>query len=245
MYHHRRQQNLDRVILVAEQLGTLREQVVFVGGSIASLLITDPAMPDMRTTLDVDLIVEAATRSEYYRFHDQLRAQGFREAPEEGVICRWKTGEQLVDVMPVTDDVFGFVNPWYPDAVANARTYLLGGMQVQVITAPYFIGTKLEAFNSRGMGDFMTSHDIEDIIAVLDGRPELTEEIRQADMRIQTYLASAFRTLLADGNFLDALPCHLPPDAASQKRADILRARMRAIAIITDVSQDAPLHRPD
>lgn len=245
MYNHRRQQNLDRVILVAEQLGSLREQVVFVGGSIASLLITDPAMPDMRTTLDVDLIVEAATRSEYYRFHDKLRALGFCEAPEDGVICRWKTGEQLVDVMPITDDVFGFVNPWYPPAVAHPQTHTLEGMQIQVIAAPYFIGTKLEAFKGRGKGDFMSSHDIEDIIAIVDGRPELTEEIRQADTRIQTYLTSAFRTLLADGDFLDALPCHLPPDAGSQKRAGILRERMRAIARITDASPGAPLHRPD
>jgi len=88
MYNRRRKQNLDRVAVVAERLGELRDEVVFLGGSIAGLLITDPAAPDIRTTLDVDLIVEAATRAEYYKFHDKLRAKGFMEAPEEGIVCR-------------------------------------------------------------------------------------------------------------------------------------------------------------
>ena len=230
MYNRRRKQNLDRVALVAKRLGDLRDEVVFLGGSIAGLLVTDPAAPDIRATLDVDLIVEAATRREYYRFHDKLREKGFMEAPEEGVICRWKIDQQLVDVMPIKDDVFGFVNPWYPDAVVHPQTYELEGLQIQVISAPYFLGTKLEAFKSRGEGDFISSHDIEDIIAVLDGRPKIVEEIEQADARIMEYLSTEFRNLFANEDFLEAIPCHLPPDTGSLMRTGILRDRIREIA---------------
>ena len=230
MYNRRRKQNLDRVVMVAHRLGELRDEVVFLGGAIAGLLVTDPAAPDIRVTLDVDLIVEAATRGEYYKFHDKLRAKGFMEAPEEGVVCRWKIEQQLVDVMPVKDEILGFANPWYPDAVTHPQIYDLEGLSIQVISAPYFLGTKLEAFKSRGKGDFLSSHDIEDIIAILDGRPEIVEEIGQADASIMEYLSTEFRNLSGNEDFLDAIPCHLPPDAGSLMRSGILRERIREIA---------------
>ena len=45
----------------AEQLGeALLEQLVFVGGVVAGVLITDPAMPEIRPTQDVDVICRAA-----------------------------------------------------------------------------------------------------------------------------------------------------------------------------------------
>jgi hypothetical protein len=41
----------------AEQLGdALMQQLMFVGGAVAGVLITDPAMPDIRPTQDVDVI---------------------------------------------------------------------------------------------------------------------------------------------------------------------------------------------
>lgn len=43
-----------------------------------------------------------------------------------------------------------------------------------------FIATKLEAFADRGGGDFLASHDLEDITTVTDGRPELTDEAAAA-----------------------------------------------------------------
>lgn len=45
----------------AEQLGeALLEQLVFVGGAVAGVLVTDPAMPEIRPTQDVDVICTAA-----------------------------------------------------------------------------------------------------------------------------------------------------------------------------------------
>jgi hypothetical protein len=35
-----------------------------------------------------------------------------------------------------------------------------------------FVATKLEAFASRGGGDFLTSHDLEDVLNIVDGREE-------------------------------------------------------------------------
>jgi hypothetical protein len=36
-----------------------------------------------------------------------------------------------------------------------------------------FVATKFEAFHGRGNNDHLASHDLEDIITVVDGRPEL------------------------------------------------------------------------
>jgi hypothetical protein len=45
------------------QNGSLpRDSFVFVGGAVVDLLITDPAAPYARSTKDVDVIVEAASR---------------------------------------------------------------------------------------------------------------------------------------------------------------------------------------
>jgi hypothetical protein len=48
---------------------------------------------------------------------------------------------------------------------------LPSGAGVRSVSAPYFLATKLEAFDGRGSGDYLTSHDIEDLVAVIDGRP--------------------------------------------------------------------------
>jgi len=53
------------VIIVARRLGSMRDEVTFLGGASTSLLITDPAYPQVRPTLDVDVIVEIASRLEH------------------------------------------------------------------------------------------------------------------------------------------------------------------------------------
>jgi len=70
--------NVAMMELVAERLGEgLREDLVFVGGAVTGLLITDPGQPSIRPTEDVDLIVHAAVRSDYQRVEKVLRDRGF------------------------------------------------------------------------------------------------------------------------------------------------------------------------
>ena len=39
---------------------------------------------------------------------------------------------------------------------AAQETELEAGLRIRVVTAPYFIATKLEAFRGRGRGDYAT-----------------------------------------------------------------------------------------
>ena len=67
--------------------------------------------------------------------------------------------------------ILSFHNRWYPLVVDTALSVQLpSGRAISLIAAPAFIATKLEAFRDRGGGDFLMSHDLEDIVTVVDGR---------------------------------------------------------------------------
>lgn len=222
--------NVARVELVARALGEAWQEFVLVGGCAAGLLITDQARPPVRATIDVDLAVEVATKADYYNnVHDQLVRLGFKETGD--VVCRWRCGELIVDVMPTEQNILGFANRWYGPAVRTAATVELpSGAKIKIITAPLFVATKLEAFFGRGQGDFVQSHDIEDIVNVVDGRAEWVDETAAADEELRAYLRDELESLLLTADFLDAIPGHLRPDAASQARREIIIQRLRAVA---------------
>ena len=83
------------------------------------------------------------------------------------------------------------------------------------------------------MGDYLASHDLEDLMAVVNGRPELTDEMSNASPDVQNYVGAEFRELLDTPAFLEAVPGHLSPDDASQARAPLLRERLERIASLT------------
>src|SRR5437868_63242 len=86
--------------LVARSLGDALDEVVFVGGMIRELLITDPAAGPARPTQDVDCIVDAKSYADYLQLCDRLRARGFAECTDEGApICRWTVHDVRVDMM--------------------------------------------------------------------------------------------------------------------------------------------------
>lgn len=194
--------------VVAEALGPLNEEVVYVGGAVVGLLVTDPAAPSIRPTDDVDCIVDAATRSEYDgRIRNLLISRGFSELSGPGTpMCAWQIGGLRVDVMPTDESILGFASSWHASAIRTADRVDLGTSTIHVITAPYFIAAKLEAFHSRGDGDYLASHDIEDIIAVLDGRPSAPNEVLIAASNVREYIAKQFGVLLADEGFVNVLP---------------------------------------
>ena len=226
--------NLDILERTVDQLGELIDRLVFLGGCATGLLLSDFAAPPIRLTQDVDVITEAATWAEYNRLSELLRAKGFQEDSSEGApICRWRVENIILDVMPTDPEILGFGSTWYQEAVEEATLLTLpSGRSIRMITAPYFIACKFAAFDGRGNNDFMMSHDIEDIVAVIDGRPELSVEIGQASHELRVQLAQRFAELLRNSRFLEALPGSMPPDGASQSRVPIILERMREIATL-------------
>jgi hypothetical protein len=223
--------NLDLLRQVAKRLGPLLPEVVFVGGCTTGLFITDEAAAEVRPTFDVDVIAEITSYAGYATFSERLRALGFREDTSPGApLCRWLVDGMKLDVMPIEEKILGFTNRWYKTAMdAATERELEAGLRIRVVTPPYFIATKLEAFRGRGKGDYANSHDLEDLLTVIDGRDAIVGEIAEA-AAVRGHIAGEFRALLETPAFLDALPGYLLPDPGSQDRLPILRDRIIQIS---------------
>jgi hypothetical protein len=153
---------------VAEWLAPLAAYLVYVGGCAAGLLITDTGAAGSRPTFDVDALVHVASYADYDRLAIHIRACGFTEAMGDTMLCRWRRGSLSVDVMPTDAAHLGFTNRCY--AEAHATWVPPGTRDIRLITAPYFLASKFEAFHDRGRADVRGSHDLEAIVAVIDGR---------------------------------------------------------------------------
>ena len=105
-------------------------------------------------------------------------------------------------------------------------------LRSKAVSALYFCATKIEAFRGRGAGDYRSSPDIEDLIAVVDGRAELVNELRSAPDDVRSYIAGAISQMLRTREFTDSLPGHLSHDAASQSRISILLERLADISTV-------------
>ncbi|MCU7877211.1 MAG: hypothetical protein KZQ84_10495 [Candidatus Thiodiazotropha sp. (ex Lucinoma borealis)] len=228
--------NIEILTQAVERLGALSHEMVFLGGCATGLLITDEAAPPLRVTRDVDAIVQVTSLAAYHYLSDKLRKQGFREDTSDGApLCRWVSGEVILDVMPTESHILGFGNRWYGSAVEHAELITLpSGHKIRLVSAPYFLCTKLEAFDGRGGGDYLLSHDIEDMIAVLDGRPEIVNEIRAADSALVNEVRIRFAQLLGDTRFIGALSGHMPSDQASQARVGLVMDRIKEIAKLSE-----------
>lgn len=218
----------DQIVTVAERLRHAGvDEPVFIGGSVNGLLLTDPGAPPPRQTLDVDAIIAVTTRHAYDDLTLKLLGAGYTQ-PAEGPMCRWSIAGVLVDLMPPIESILGFSNRWYPDLIKYASAIeLTTGTTVRIASAPYQIAAKIAAFHDRGRADFRFSHDLTDILVLVDGREELVEEIAAAPSDVRAYITETFSTWLASQTFLEELDGHLPRDAASQARSSLILERMR------------------
>lgn len=224
--------NLEIMEIAVARLGVLADELVFLGGCATGLLITDAVAPPIRATKDVDVIAKVTSLIEYHHLSKRLRELGFSEdQSSDAPICRWQAGGIVLDVMPTHSEILGFGNEWYQPAFdAAVWRALPSGRKIRMISSPYFLATKLAAFDGRGQGDYMMSHDMEDIVAVLDGRPEIVEDVLSCEQKLRDYLQARLTALVEIDRFLEALPGHMPGDAGSQARVPIIIQRLKAIA---------------
>jgi len=182
----------EMLTLVARALGSkLLEKVAFVGGCTTGLFLTDAFTKEqVRYTEDVDLIINVIGHIEWHKFEAQLRQRGFTDDQE--MICRMRLNDIKVDFMPSDSAILGFSNRWY--ALSDHLT-------IRLVTPPFFLATKLEAYLGRGNNDPLTSHDIEDILNLIDGRPAIIDEIAQTDSDMRVYIAMQLRKILGNPSF--------------------------------------------
>lgn len=205
--------NLEMLARVARGLDDLKDEVVFVGGSVAELYADDPAASDIRPTLDVDCVVELSARKGYYELEEALRKRGFKNDTTSGApICRWIFEDIIVDVMPNDPAVFGFSNRWYgPGFEHRIKMTLPDGTWVYVFRVEYYLAAKFEAMLSRGGSDLRTSHDFEDIVYIIDNCTELAQQVAgSGDDSLREYLREQCAALLSNPNIEESVEVALP-----------------------------------
>ena len=222
--------NLALLVGMAQAMGPLCEQVVFVGGCASGLLVDDAGLMDVRPTEDVDAIVEVATLAAYHGLAGQLMQRGFKQTMADNTPpFRWYWNRMQLDLVPLDEKVLGFANPWYRVGYEEALTVeLAAGVTVRHLSAPHFLATKFEAFKDRGQNDVYLSHDLEDIMTVMEGRSAVVQEIAAAHEAVLKHVSRSVAALLDMPAFHNALPGLL----SDPNREQTVKARLIQLSIL-------------
>ncbi|HFR9143068.1 hypothetical protein SFA91_01860 [Legionella pneumophila] len=228
--HKRASSNLRMLEIVARKLGNLNDEIVYLGGCTTALFITDPLSLDVRSTLDVDCIIDVISLVQYQKFEKQLKEKGFYRSMNDDVICRWHFDDIILDVMPTDEKILGWGNYWYKEAMNHAISHqITEDLCIKSVTAPYFLATKIEAFKSRGNNDFLGSHDFEDIITVIAGCVEIGKEVQASNDNLKKHLQSVFCELLENDQFIQSLPGHVSDGPVTMQRVQTVIERIKKI----------------
>lgn len=208
--------NIATVAEVAKALLEIKETMVFVGGAVISLYTDDPAADEIRPTKDIDLTVHIANLSHWETVQEQLLIIGFQPDPFGHSICSYTYKDIAVDIMTTQDGPLGPANKWFALGFQNLWTMQARDQEVQVLSAPCYLATKFEAFNNRGK-DYRSSHDIEDIIYILDNRINIVQEIGEDSSLIIEFLKEQFMLLIRKGFLSETLLAHIHPLLLEQR----------------------------
>ena len=224
--------NLAMLMRVVDRLAPLQERLVFLGGAVTELFITLPGGQRPRQTKDVDLVVDVVNLGEYSEIlRGRLAALGLREDTREGApICRWLFEDIVVDIMPTRGEILGFSSEWYPLAYKTATPIKLPNNSViRLVTPACFLATKLAAFRDRGRTNPVASHDLEDVIAVIDGRQEIVGDVTAAPAELRSAIANQLEAIIARPDAEDLIAAQLLPDTKSQERLPLVLNRIREL----------------
>jgi predicted nucleotidyltransferase len=201
--------NIEAVKKIAIALKDLNSRVVFVGGTVVSLYIDDPAAEDVRPTKDVDISLEIASLSKLEEIRVELKRNGFIQSPEDTVICRFRFDDVMVDVMATHPIGWAPANEWFEEGFKQLQKYDLNEININIMPFVYFLASKLSAFLDRGIKDPRTSKDFEDIVYLLNYTSGIKEQVINASHDVKAYISSSFKKILESPILQEAILCNL------------------------------------
>ena len=223
----------EAIVKLDSRLSGVPFEFAFLGGSVLTLFVTDKSADAIRVTKDVDIVMSIRTRKEYHMADSELELRGFRHDTREGApICRWILDDVTVDVLPIREDVLGWKSRWFEESLAAAETIQIGASLVRIVTPPYFVALKLEAFEDRGNKDFLASTDFEDVICLANGRESLVNEIRDCK-NLRDWIARKFRDYLTYPELEDAVDGFVQTESDTEARKNRIMEAFKAFASLT------------
>ena len=91
-----------------------------------------------------------------------------------------------------------------------------------MLAAPYYLATKIEAFEGRGKRDFLCSQDLEDIICLMNGRKEIVEEVQRSLQSLRHFFAKNFREWVLHEDFQNSVEGFLVTENEPSERREML-----------------------
>ncbi len=222
--------NIGVVAEVAKALCELKEQMVFIGGSVISLYANDPAADEIRPTADIDLTIRLINFNDWNQLQERLGKLGFFPDPFGHAICSYKYKDIPVDIMASKNGPHGPSNRWYEIGFDHLIKIKAKDEEIRVFSAPCYLATKFEAYNDRGR-DYRTSHDFEDIIYVLDNRTTIVDEIKMAPKQVMDFLKSEIQKITTSPYFDEITEAHLHP-LMVEERQPLLKEKLNQIAAL-------------
>ena len=199
------------------------ESIVFIGGATVSLHFDQASTLDVRSTRDVDFLVDVVSLVQYQKICQKIADCGFKQSIEpspygDDLICRYTSADGLliIDILPVDTTMLGWgKSRWFEETVREAESYLLpNGTNILRATPVNLVATKLEAFINRGKDDLLASKDAADIVNLFAGRNSLVMEIAAAYPDKRSYIQQSMKKMREQRDFVYLLQSEL--QAAAQ-----------------------------
>lgn len=199
--------SVQRLKRVAEALGELTGDIVFIGGAVSPLLQLDPPFDQARVTKDVDGVAVTSSYSAATVLAEKLIERGFSQLIGASHVHRWQSPDNdMLDLVPAGKHLGATGQEWDEYAVESAWKADLGnGIVVQYASAPAFLALKFAAFRDRGSHDPFTSRDLEDIASLVASRPNIVDEVEGSPADVQAFIGEQIASFLTMDRHQDAL----------------------------------------
>ena len=220
--------NLQIVEKVALALEEINNEVIYVGGAVVSLYVTDEGAEQPRPTKDIDISVQVSTYAQMDKLRERLALKKIFPAPKEKIMYRYTYEEILIDFIPFEETPLGPTNSWLKRGFDYAYTIEVGQLAIKILPVSLFLATKWEAFKNRG-SDPRSSHDFEDIVYVIDNNLEVVEEIFNGTKNVQSYLKEMSREILNHPSRNEIIECHINPFTANERREMVVEKLKRIL----------------
>lgn len=218
--------SLAHIAQIARALGDLSADVVFIGGAIAPLLQTHPAILNVRPTKDVDAVVASTSYGSFQAVRDKLVARGFKiDQSNPSHAHRFISPDRIpFDLVPAGDHLGATGSECDRLAIeTSVNAEIEPGLWIRHASAPAFLALKWAAFKDRGMTDPFQSHDLEDILALVISRQGIVNECSEAPETIRNQIRVGFQWLAKDPGYDDLVAGHLANAQSFQEMAAQLR----------------------
>jgi predicted nucleotidyltransferase len=194
---------------IAKALGELNKEVVFVGGSVIGLYVSNELADEIRPTKDVDITLAITSFGKLEALREKLTQLHFFQSHEDDVICRFRYEDIKVDVMSTHEIGWAPANRWFKVGFEDIQNHIIQGVEVNVFRIGCYLATKFEAFSSRGGDDPRCSHDFEDIVYLLTFSDDLFIELAKESLEVQLFIKKEFIKILDDVRLQEAIYAHL------------------------------------